>query len=389
MRHCSIKNVIIYSCVAALVVWTMGYVTFYRTFHWQSRVGPRSNSSLAELLRLQITRQKAPLEPESMQRWVIASFHMHTGLCNRMMNVVSCLAFAMVTGRRLWIDWESWPISRINEHEMMGIEGYDQLFSSELRGVAPSLKLREKAVNIDSSGYSLLRTHGFMRPMIFAHDLNTVFPYQVVKISRVDFWGALLLADYGQANFGMLFKALFTLKGEQPRPESCSWLLQRRTKWARIVPPSMGKFLQCARSHNSTSDFDGNVWLLTDEDLKEELPDGVQLVEPNISHVRGKGGDRTTLESMYRMSACKNAVLTTVSTFGSCVAALAGAKTQYEIFEDGRCQRHRFIDPIDRGTSWWETMEITVLLDEWAAYNYQKDSNVFSSGLWTEPLVRI
>ena len=270
-------------------------------------------------------------------------------------------------------------MSKMNEEEMVGQEAYDELFMSELRGIAPSHTLQRKAVNIGSDSFAVLRTHGFMRPMMFAGDLNTVFPYQVVSISRVDFWGALLLADYGQANFGMLFRALFSLKGVQPSPETCSWLLQRRTKWPRFAPPLVGQFLQCARSHDSTLDLDGNVWLLTDAESQEDIPNGVKLVEPNISHVRGKGGDRTTLESMYRMSGCKNAVLTATSTFGSCVAALAGAQTQYEIYEDGICRQHSFVDPVDRGTLPFESKEVTMLLDEWAAYSSEKKHNILSS----------
>ena len=60
---------------------------------------------------------------------------------------------------------------------------------------------------------------------------------------------------------------------------------------------------------------------------------------------------------MYRMSECKNAVLTATSTFGACVAGLAGALARYEMLEDGSCRPLRFTEPIDGG-------EITMLLDQ-------------------------
>lgn len=350
-------------------------MSFYHSFHWKSRVGPRSNFSLAELLSMQIARQKAPLEPESKQRWVIAVFDRHDGLCNRMMNAVSCLAFAMLTGRRFWIDWKSLPVTKINEQEDMGVEAYDDLFISELSGPEPSYSLQRNAVHI--SKFPFFERSGFLRPMMFAHDLNAVFPYQVISIRRYDFWGALLLADYGQAIFGVMFRALFTLKGDEPPKEQCSWLLQRRTKWTRFAPPPVSQYVQCAQSHNS-SDMD-NIWLLTDAESDENIESGVKLVEPNILHVRGKGGDRISVESMYRMSECKNAVLTATSTFGACVAALAGTGSQYEIYEDGHCGALRFVDPVDRGTMPTETKEITMLLDEWAAYSLEKKYNVLSS----------
>ena len=338
------------------------YISYY-PFGWGEQVGPRYQPmQLQTLLRMQLARQRAPLEHESEQRWVVAKSDRGMGLCNRMMNSVSCLAFAIVTGRRLWIDWDALPVSRINEKEVVGVDSYDSLFSSELRGSPPSDDLLRKAVFISNYGF-----YSFLRPLALARDLNEAFPFQVVAIQRCDFWGALVLANVldERHGFSVLFRALFTPKNSTAEPEPCTWLLQRRVVWNRFTPPPVSQYIECARAHGLTTADSASTWLLTDDNMAhQDLPDGVRLVEPNASLTRGEGGDRASVESMYRMSECKNAVLTATSTFGACVAGLAGASAQYEMLEDGSCRTLRFTEPIDNGVLPTESRDITMLIDQ-------------------------
>ena len=241
------------------------------------------------------------------------------------------------------------------------MDSYDSLFSSELRGPPPSDNLLRKAVQISDAGF-----YGFLRPLALARDLNEAFPFQVIATQHWDFWGALVLANVldERHGFAPLFRALFAPRNSTVQPEPCTWLLQRRVVWNLFTPPPVSQYVECARAHGITAADSASTWLLTDDNHQGDLPDGVQLIEPNASHTRGEGGDRASVESLYRMSECKNAVLTATSTFGACAAGLAEASTQYEMFEDGSCRPLRFTEPIDNGVLPTESRDITMLIDQ-------------------------
>ena len=66
---------------------------------------------------------------------------------------------------------------------------------------------------------------------------------------------------------------------------------------------------------------------------------------------RGPCGDRHALETMYKLSNCKNAILTLGSSFGSCISSLAEANRQFRVSEYGECLVSPPTDgPIDANT---------------------------------------
>ena len=83
---------------------------------------------------VQVHRQGLSAAAVRRPRWVVASLHPHAGACNRMMHIVSCLAFAMATGRTLLFDWDgTTPEKHANGIEDMGHTSFHDLFQVRWR----------------------------------------------------------------------------------------------------------------------------------------------------------------------------------------------------------------------------------------------------------------
>jgi inositol phosphorylceramide mannosyltransferase catalytic subunit len=102
----------------------------YQTTEWITQHTAPSKSTV-ELLENYVHVHKQGLSAAAVRRprWVVASLHPHAGACNRMMHIVSCLAFAMATGRTLLFDWDETVTEKhANGIEDMGHTSFQDLF---------------------------------------------------------------------------------------------------------------------------------------------------------------------------------------------------------------------------------------------------------------------
>lgn len=292
-------------------------------------------------------------------RWVLTSPPVDLGLCNRILHSLSTLVFAMATNRTLWIEWEEQPPQYITSNEYAGMSSYDSLFVSEFHNP----KFRPPQALIDSA-IPDNRTC-FTERLRYSADLNQDYSARVLRLESGEWWAPLLLKNRAHAmfkglspvdGFPLLFRAMFTLRPPEVQPEECSWMIQYRTIWPppRHTAP-IETFLSCAHSKGLTPADYSTTWIVADDPsalLAHATPAAAQILAamhlPGPS-CRGPCGDRQAMETMYRLSRCRNAVLTLGSSFGSCISSLAGAGRQFRVSEFGECIP--FMDgPIDANT---------------------------------------
>jgi hypothetical protein len=295
-------------------------------------------------------------------KWVVSTPPVGLGLCNRILHSLSALMFAMATNRSLWIEWEEQPYQYITSNEYAGMSSYDSLFVSEFHNTRfrPPLHLIKTALNVEHNMCFLNRVR-------FSSDLNQDYDAQVLRMESGDWWAPLLIKN--QANtmfkglkltdgFPLLFKSMFALHPPTIEPKKCSWMIQYRTIWPppRNTAP-IESFLSCARNHGLTHEDYNTTWIVADDPvalMTHATPEAASILSamnlPRPS-CRGPCGDRHALETMYKLSNCKNAILTLGSSFGSCISSLAEANRQFRVSEYGECLVSPPTDgPIDANT---------------------------------------
>ena len=316
------------------------------------------NSSWEDLISHQLTTVH--------DRWVISKPDVGLGLCNRILNTLSAMMFAMATNRTFWIEWEQQEAENITANEYAGMSSYDDLFVSELhdRRFRPPTSLIEGA----------RRDHKcFFEKVRFSRDLNRDFSDRAIRIEGGEWWGPLLIRNRAYGNtifnglkpmdgFSILFRAMFTLHPPRIEPEKCSWMIQYRTIWPppRYTAP-IESFLSCAQEKGLAPADYSTTWIVTDDPvalLAHATPEAARTLSAmhlprERSTCRGPCGDRKAMETMHRLSRCRNVVLTHGSSFGSCIAGLAGARRQFRVSHYGECLDPRTRDadgPIDANT---------------------------------------
>lgn len=285
-------------------------------------------------------------------RWVVAALHPDAGLCNRIMHVLSTLAFAMATGRVLLFDWDAEP-PHMHENgiERVGQSRYEDLFRSP-----PPLRfsLREARARFaeppQEDALRITRDNTrFLRDLRFA-DLDAQYPQSLIVIERFDWWAAPLFAnpfyahDVGNSSasaFAALFRFLFSPRHEPAAHADCDWLVHHRSRWERATAP-IDAYVRCA---------DPAARLLVIGDSSNETcRDGLEC-------------DRAAVSTLYAAAKCSRAVLTHTSTFGACIAGLWEMGETYVVHADGSCARRRFVDPIDAGALSQADAQVTAALD--------------------------
>lgn len=290
------------------------------------------------------------LQTAARDRWVVSKYPVGLGLCNRILNSISALLLAMATNRTLWLEWEQQEQVPITSNEFAGMSAYDDLFISPFhdRRLRPPSGVIENATRIGDC---------LLDQMRFADVGRAYAQHQAVRIDGGDWWGSLLLRNPAYANtvfkglkvvdgFPLLFRAMFTLHPPSVEPESaCSWMIQYRTVWPppRYTAP-IDVFLACAEKHGMTRADYGSTWIVTDNPaamVQQASPRAARILEamnvPEEGTCRGPCGDRQAMETMYRLSRCRNAVLTLGSSFGACISSLAGIRRQFRVSHYGEC----------------------------------------------------
>jgi len=276
------------------------------------------------------------------------------GLCNRILNSVSVLLFAIATNRTLWIEWEPMNITEISSNEFGGIEGMHDLVNCSVS--------MEKPHTLEADYWP--RPYCVTRIMQFSN-LHTLSDLPVIHVNRHDFWGTHLMKNLRYKDtvfkdldvykgFPVLFRKLFALKAHV-KPKRCSWFFQYRTVWpAPFHTASFDKYMKCANDSGfSPSDY-ATSHVISDNPsaiMKSSSPitRGI-LAQMNLPKsrltCRGKCGDKKAMETMYELSECRHAVVSLGSSFGACIAGLANVQYWYRVGHDGTCRRvkHGLVD---------------------------------------------
>ncbi len=297
-------------------------------------------------------------------RWVISKPPVGLGLCNRIMNSISCLLLAMATNRTLWLEWDQQESEQISSKEFAGMSSYDDLFISDFHKphFRPPTHLIENAT---------VNHACFLERLRFSSDLNKDFTESTIRIDKGEWWGGLLFRNKAYAKtvfkglshvegFPILFRSLFTLHPPHIEPlAECSWMIQYRNIW---TPPrytaSIDSFLSCAHARGMTMDDYNTTWIVSDDHralLNGASAESLRIISSmnfadNHKTCRGPCGDRRSMETMYRMSHCRNAVLTFGSSFGLCISNLASIQRQFRVGHYGECITPVTKDPVDANT---------------------------------------
>lgn len=282
-------------------------------------------------------------------RWVVFKPPVSLGLCNRILNSISAMLLAIATNRTLWLEWEQQERLFISSNEFAGMSSYEDLFSSQFHDYRfrPPSRLIENATEVVDC---------IAEKMLFIPDLNQVYNQQVIRVDTGDWWGSLLFHNPAYAStvfkglkpmdgFPLLFRAMFTLRPPLVKPEPCSWMIQYRVVWTppRLTAP-IETFLACAKNKGMTPADYSTTWIVTDDPaamLEQASPEAARVLTamnmPKERTCRGPCGDRQAMETMHRLSRCRNAVLTLGSSFGSCIASLAKTPRQFRVSQFGDC----------------------------------------------------
>jgi len=276
------------------------------------------------------------------------------GLCNRIMNSISVVLFAIATNRTVWIEWDSMNTTRLSENEYGGIESLHELFNVSF----PMSKPDTLEADMWLYGWCVSRIMQFS-------NLHSMSDTDVIHINRFDFWGTNLMKNRRYKDtvfnglsihegFPFLFKRIFALK-KTVEPKQCSWMFHYRTIWP---PPfhtaPFDDFIKCANvSGFSSEDYSTSHVISDNPSMIWERSSATTrniLSQMNLPRTRltcrGKCGDLKSMETMYRLSGCKNAIVSLGSSFGACIAGLAQVQNWYRVGHDGVCRRveHGLVD---------------------------------------------
>jgi hypothetical protein len=289
-----------------------------------------------------------------VNRWLVTKPDVGLGLCNRMLHSTSLLLLAIATNRKVWIEWEEQNYSYISFNEFAGASSYDSLFSSIIRTnatIKPQIDWKTIVADDKECLYEKLR---------YSYDLNSEFENKdIIRFEGGDWFGSMLFHNSFYKNtvfrglnlsygFPILFRFLFSPKlpnrNQTISRVNCSWLLQYRSIWPRKTA-SIDWFLNCAMNHGLLPGHYATTYIITDD--AQHMMDSArdantisilnQMNLPKQKACRGKCGDKGSIQNMYALSNCENAVLTLGSSFGTCHAHLAGAKNIYKVGYLGHC----------------------------------------------------
>ena len=302
-------------------------------------------------------------------RWAVAALHPMAGMCNRIMHVLSTMAFAMATGRVLLFDWNEVPATtHENNREVIGHSKFEDLFQHPPFAYSYAQAMENFRTHKDSPRRTIVHDDtDFLKALRFS-DLDTLFPESIIVIERFDWWAAPLMSNefyshsvfLGQSSaevFSVLFKFLFSPLRSPGAALACDWLIQHRTMWERTTAP-LNNFVACAAEHGMTNTTANVV-------ISDKTSEDKRYPHLNFQPVGCRNGiicDQHTVESMFALSRCEHAVLTHTSTFGTCISGLWAMKDTYVVKSDGSCVKRPNVDPIEAGVLDGQPRQISTVL---------------------------
>jgi hypothetical protein len=290
-------------------------------------------------------------------RWVVAMIDKGMGTCNRVMHILSCLAFAVCSRRALLFNWDEEPnrvvgVEEIAQSDFLNIFEQPSIAYSYRDALRKAGITHEKA---ESDGIVLRDVDTDFLLTLGSMELNKKYPQRVVYIHRWEWWAPPLFENHvyrsvlrgmqSKQFFSDGFRFLFTPKGFTSIENStgCDWLIQIRAQWDRkTANPAM--FRQCAVQHGFKTSA-RESFLISDQN-------GLNLDGFTSTTTGCRNGLeclRAGVMTMYAMSSCKNAVLTDSSTFGQCITGLGQIQNVYVVRSDGSCVQKAYVDPVDAG----------------------------------------
>ena len=177
--------------------------------------------------------------------WVVARLPAPAGMCNRIMHILSCTAFAIASNRAILFDWTQ----TATERHVNGIETITQSNYWDLFSPLPMVNL---SYSMAVKQYGSVN-HGPIITEIPSIDAFVTDP--VIEIERLDWWAHTLInterptvfANAGSSGvFSRLFKFLFNPKILPENVTACDWLIQHRSHWERPTA-SIEAFIHCAQ----------------------------------------------------------------------------------------------------------------------------------------------
>ena len=297
--------------------------------------------------------------------WIVSKHPVTLGLCNRILDITSSFLLAVATNRTLWIEWDEQPQYTMNPVEIVGSSSFQSIFNSSFHETRfrPPDNITDRIP---------LASDCFLQQIVGASDLSLIFMnHSVVEIARCDWWGGLLLKNPQYARtvfhglnislgFPMIFRSLFKLHPPFPQPVECSWMIQIRVDlpgpWFHVPPTD--DFFRCAFAGGMTFLDYKTTWIVTDNKkrlLERSSPKAKRMLSmmnlpTREKTCRGTCGDRRTMETIYKLSQCKRAVLTFGSSFGSCITSLAGVSQVFRVGRYGDCHALPSAEPYDMNT---------------------------------------
>jgi hypothetical protein len=298
--------------------------------------------------------------------WILSSHPVTLGLCNRILDITSMFILAIATNRTLWIEWDEQPLVSMNRWEPVAMSGFDQMFESPIRSLnlKPPDEISQQSKIIDKTC--------FMHHLATSPNLNVdLIQGEAVSLTGCDWSGGLLLRNPHYKNtifkglnfsdgFPAIFRLIFNLRPPTPKPVDCNWLIQYRVKRPspKWVLRPIDDFIDCAISKGMRFSDYRKTWVITDDQnalISHASPQSRRILSmmnlpQEQESCRGPCGDRKAMETMYRLTQCKNAVLSLGSSFGSCITSVAKIQPVYRVGRYGDCHALPSNEPFDMNT---------------------------------------
>ena len=281
-------------------------------------------------------------------RWVIASLQAEAEIGQKIMGMVSTMAFALATGRALLFDWDE--VDELLTDKTMKNANLSSLteFAEALSPYSYRKALERFGLDnktVYSHGLHIGRDDENLTEMLLSADLDVEYNASFVFIHRSGWWAPALIRNRLYSKFvfrestpdevfSVLFKFLYPSQQEPQSAEPCHWLIHYMAHGEQSSPP-FEAFLSCAREHGASAA--DSVILSTDAGaLKTGSPSIPFKVIPSCRSTRC---DVAAVLAVRDFSRCGRAVLWERSSVGECISRVGMLSDAYYVTADNKCHK--------------------------------------------------
>lgn len=338
-------------CVSAVFTMQVAYLG-----EMEAVAVRRARQEGIPLLLTQYRARRKELMRQGQPRSLVCSPIPETGLGNKAMHLVSCVALCVATDRVLYLEWPERHASAWTYVWKVISQGEDTYSQSTYSSL---FKTFFDHVEIPDAGLEPQRENNTLRFPFPADDENGIYsktsdllrygnisatmPCHTLYVQGWNFWGKAIfenafyentsLASMGaEAFFTFTARALLQPIDDYKAPEDCGWLIHYRVHRNQVA--SIADFEECAVAHGFRAQ-QGTLNLL--------MSDGDASIPGFTAFPRGcRTGYRCDIEAVHQLhgaSACRRAILTYESSFGQLAASMGNITDAWEVKPDGSCQR--------------------------------------------------